>query len=91
VRGALAEQGKFDEALQMFEEALEMLTRALGIDHDRCAATHFCIAQARAECGDMAGALESARERVRIYNKLGITNKDAAVAAVVLRRLEVKV
>jgi hypothetical protein len=59
----------------MYEEALGVYTRALGVDNEKNAGVHFIIAIAKREKGDVAGALESARECVRIYDKLGITNK----------------
>jgi hypothetical protein len=39
-------------------------------------------------CGDVAGALESARECVRIYDKLGITNEYSQDAGNLLKRLQ---
>ena len=65
-----------------------MNTRVLGIDNIKCASTHYCIAKARARCGDVAGALESARVCVRIYSKFGATGKYADAAACLLSRLE---
>jgi tetratricopeptide (TPR) repeat protein len=84
----LLQQKKYDEAVEMFEEALEVYTRVLGIDNSENAAMHNRIAKAKAFSGDIAGGLESARESVRIYNKLGITSEQAASAAILLRTLE---
>ena len=71
---ALCGQGKHDEAVEVYEEALGVYTRALGVDNERNADVHWNIALAKREAGDVAGALESARECVRIYDKLGITD-----------------
>ena len=46
------------------------------------------IAKAKAFSGDIAGGLESARESVRIYNKLGIRSEQAASAANLLSDVE---
>ena len=91
-------QGKYDEAVRMFEEALDVYTRALGIDNERNAHVHDSISRARYESGDLSGALESARECVRIYDKLGTVSRfgkplagfaaDKKAAADWLRKLE---
>jgi tetratricopeptide (TPR) repeat protein len=74
-------QGKYDEAVRIYEEALDVYTRALGIDNERNANVHDSISRARYESGDLSGALESAGESVRIYNKLGTANRVATSIA----------
>jgi len=59
----------------MYEEALGVYTRALGVDNRGNAHVHKRIARAKYVTGDVAGALESARESVRIYDKLCITDE----------------
>jgi hypothetical protein len=49
---------------------------------------HYCTAFAKHNSGDMAGALESARESVRIYNANGVTDAMSQAAADLLHRLE---
>jgi tetratricopeptide (TPR) repeat protein len=85
---ALGDQGKHDESVEMYEEALGVYTRALGVDHERIAHVHGSIAVAKRETGDVAGALESARECVRIYDKLGMTNTISQLAGDMLMELE---
>lgn len=74
-------QGKHDEALEMYRKALEIFNRALGIDNPACdtASVHLHMSMARHSSGDKTGAVESARESVRIYSKprrhqRGLTN-----------------
>jgi len=85
-------QGKYDEAVRMFEEALDVYTRALGIDNERNATAHDLISLARYESGHLSGALESAKESVRICDKLGTASRlatsQAGYAAEWLRKLE---
>jgi tetratricopeptide (TPR) repeat protein len=85
---ALYDQGKHDEAVEVHEEALGAYTRALGVDNERNAAVHLSIAIAKRENGDVAGALESARECVRIYDKLGTTNTLSQYAGDMLAALD---
>ena len=49
---------------------------------------YFFIAEAKDESGDVAGALESARECVRIYDKHGITDEYSRYAGDMVMRLE---
>jgi len=79
---------KHDEAVQMYEEALVGFTRALGVDNKQNAIMHYHIAVAKDKSGDVAGALESARECVRIYDKLGITDEYSQKAGDMVMRLE---
>ena len=72
----------------MYEEALVGFTRALGVDSNKNADVHYNIALAKYESGDVAGALESARESVRIYEKLGITDEYSQYAGDMVMRLE---
>jgi hypothetical protein len=65
----------------VYEEALGICARALGVDSRQSAKVHRDMAIARQDSGDAAGALESAREAVRIYNKLGITDTMSQDAA----------
>jgi tetratricopeptide (TPR) repeat protein len=79
--GIYAEQGKYHEAVEMYEEALAVYTRALGIDNEKNAEVLCNMAKHKALSGDVSGALESARESVRIYTKLGIDNQDSQQAS----------
>jgi tetratricopeptide (TPR) repeat protein len=81
-------QGKHDEALELYEEALAVYTRALGIDNHANAGVYYSMAKGKLASGDVAGAIASARECVRIYAKLGIDNEYSQAAATILRRLE---
>ena len=72
----------------MYEEALSIFTRALGIDNRKNARVHSRIALAKYQAGDMAGALASAREAVRIFNKHGVTDATSQAAINLLRGLE---
>jgi tetratricopeptide (TPR) repeat protein len=85
---ALCRQGMNDEAVEVWEEALGVCTRALGVDNENIAHVHCSVAEAKRETGDVAGALESARECVRIYDKLGITNTFSQRARDMLMGLE---
>jgi len=82
------EQGKHDEALEMYEEAIAINTRALGVDNEPCARVYYLMARAKHRSGDNAGAVQDAREAVRIYAKLGIDNQVSQNCAALLRRLE---
>ena len=82
------QRGKYDEALEMYEEALSVSTRALGIDNDLNAGLHYKIAKSKLGSFDAIGALESARESVRIYSKLGIDNQASREIAHLLTRVE---
>jgi serine/threonine-protein kinase len=87
----LSAQGKYDEAVEMFDKALAIYTRALGIDNRENAGVHSCIALAKHRSGDRAGALESARESVRIFNKHGVNDAESQAALdqlIQFRRLE---
>jgi tetratricopeptide (TPR) repeat protein len=79
------DQGKPDEALEMFEEALAVFTRALGVDNEKNAGVCYLLAEAKLLSGDEAGGIESARESVRIYAKLGVDNERSQAAATILR------
>jgi tetratricopeptide (TPR) repeat protein len=81
-------QGKHDETVEVYEEALGVYTRALGVDNKNIADVHWNIALAKRATGDVAGALESAMESVRIYDKLGITNTILQRAGDMLMGLE---
>ena len=84
----LSLQKKYDEALQSYKEALGIYTRALGTDNVKNAEMHYKIAKTRHVFGHASGlvfgqtfvegGLESARESARIYDKLGVSNQDAA-------------
>jgi tetratricopeptide (TPR) repeat protein len=60
-------QGKNAEALEMLGMALAIYDRALGIDNVKRAFVYYKIALDAGRSGDVAGALEGARESVRIY------------------------
>jgi tetratricopeptide (TPR) repeat protein len=79
------EQGKYDEALEMYEEALAVYTRALGIDNHENGLMYHDMADAKLRSGDVAGAVEDAREAVRICAKHGIDNEHSRWAASVIR------
>ena len=81
-------QGQHDEAVEMLGKALAVFTRALGVDNQFNAIVHGCIAQARAKSGDVGGAVESARESVRIYSKHGLADEYSQYVAGLLRELE---
>jgi tetratricopeptide (TPR) repeat protein len=72
----------------MYEEAIVVYTRALGVDNKDNAVAHWSIALAKCESGDLAGALESARECVRIYDKHGITDEYSRYAGDMVMKLE---
>ena len=82
------EEGKHDEALEMYDKAISIFTLALGIDNRRNARAHHCIALAKLQSGDMAGALASAREAVRIFNNNAVTDATSQAAVDLLRKLE---
>jgi tetratricopeptide (TPR) repeat protein len=84
----LSDQGKYDEALEMFDKALSTFTRALGIDNRENAKVYHHIAFVKHDSGDMAGALASAREAVRIFNNHDINNATSLAAVDLLRGLE---
>jgi len=81
-------QSKHDEAVEVYEEALGVYTRALEVDNEKIADVHWSVAVAKRETGDVAGALESAREVVRIHDKLGMTNSVSQLAGDMVMRLE---
>ena len=72
----------------MFEEALSIYTRALGIDNRQNAEVHYSIALAKRDSIDMGGALASVREAVRIFTKHGVTDSVSQAAVDLLRELE---
>jgi tetratricopeptide (TPR) repeat protein len=84
----LSLQKKYEEALQSYKEALDIYTRALGTDNVKNAEMHYKVAKTRHVSGHagglvfgqtfVEGSLESARESARIYDKLGVSNQDAA-------------
>jgi tetratricopeptide (TPR) repeat protein len=90
-----------EQAVDMYEESLEVFGRACGVGSKKHAMAHGVLAQALEIYGDEAGALEKARECVRMNEKLGgvrmnekLGGVDDAFYAVVLkiiRRLEDKV
>ena len=82
------EQGKHDEAVEKYEEALAVYTRALGVDNHANPNVYFGMVKAKLLSGDKAGAVESARECVRIFDKLDITNKYSQYAVDMVMRLE---
>jgi hypothetical protein len=63
------------------EEVIGVYTRSFGVDNKHIAYVQYHTALAKHKSGDVAGALESARECVRIYDKLGITNEYSQIAA----------
>jgi tetratricopeptide (TPR) repeat protein len=83
----LCDLGKHDEAVEVYEEALGVY-RALGVDNEKNANVYWIIALVKRETGDVDGALESARECVRIYDKLGITNTGSTRAGDMLMGLQ---
>ena len=83
-----ADQGKHVKALETFDKALATYDRALGVDSRDSAGVYYNIAIDKKRCGDAAGALESARESVRIYTKLGINSQTSQGAADFLKELE---
>ena len=72
----------------MFGKALAIYDRALGVDSRESADVYYNIARTKQQSGDVAGAVESARESVRIYTKLGITDEWSQAAADLSRKLE---
>ena len=64
--------------------------RALGVDSRESAGVYYNIAADKLNSCDSAGALESARESVRICTKLGVNADDSLsqTAADLLARLE---
>ena len=72
----------------MVDKALSIYTRALGVDNRQTAEVHCRIALAKYKSGDMAGALASAREYVRIFTKHGITDAVSQATVHMLRDLE---
>jgi tetratricopeptide (TPR) repeat protein len=81
-------QGKNNDALKMYEEALAVYTRALGVDNYQNADVHDSIARSKKDSGDVSGAIDSARESVQIFAKLGISDDRSQQASDFLRRLE---
>jgi tetratricopeptide (TPR) repeat protein len=67
-----SKQGKHAEALEMYGRTIATFDRALGVDSRESAGVYYCIAYDKQQSCDAAGALESARESVRIYTKLGV-------------------
>lgn len=65
-------QGKHGEAIPIYEEALEAYNNALGIDCENTAKIHLNIALTKHSLGDMAGALKSAKESLRINTMHGV-------------------
>ena len=57
---------RHDVALESLDGALWTFTRALDIYHGEIARVHSRIAAAKRGSGDVAGAVESLRESVRI-------------------------
>jgi hypothetical protein len=49
---------------------------------------HYLIALAKRESNDVDGAVESARESVRVYSKLGISDAHSQLATKMLGELE---
>lgn len=80
----------YSKAIEMFDEALGVRTRALGPGTvDRLSASlDFALAWCKHSSGDAEGALESARESVRIYNLLGIDDEYSQESARLLRDFE---
>jgi hypothetical protein len=72
----------------MYEEAIRVNTRAVGVDNKSIADAQYRIAVAKHKSGDEVGALESARECVRIHDKLGITSESSQNAGDMVMRLE---
>jgi hypothetical protein len=60
----------------------------LGIDNRRNAKVHYTIAYTKHEAGDMAGAIVSVREAVRISTNHGATDASTQAAVDLLRILE---
>lgn len=74
-------QGEYGETLVMFEEASSICSRALGIDNQRSADVQAMMAIAKVASGDVVRGLDSARESVRIYTKVGVANERSQHAA----------
>jgi len=81
-------QKRYKEALQMYEESLRTFTRARGVDNKHNASVCCNIAATQASAGDVAGALESARESVRIYEVHGRKDEESKKAANLVKHLE---
>jgi hypothetical protein len=67
---------------------LRSTTAPLGIDSRRGANVHYHVAFTKSRSGNAAGALESARESVRIFTKLGITDSMWSADSNLLKELE---
>ena len=83
-----SDQGKHAEALEMYDKALATYDHALSSDSRKSAHAHCRIACSKNISGDLTGALASARESVRIYTKLGITDSPSQKAANIVSELE---
>lgn len=83
--GSLLEQNKPGEALEKFDEALAMFMRTVGAYHVDVAGAYYNIARNKVKLWDFGAAVESLRESVRIYSRLGITEGNALKAAGMLK------
>jgi tetratricopeptide (TPR) repeat protein len=67
-------QGKYEEALEKYEEALPLLIRGVGLDHLTMARWRYKVALCKGYLGDTEGALESVKEVQRVCDKLGYSS-----------------
>jgi tetratricopeptide (TPR) repeat protein len=82
-----------EQAVEVYEESLEVFGRACGVGSKKHAMAHGVLAQALEISGDKAGALEKAKECVRMKKEKPGGADDAVYAVVldIIRRLENKV
>jgi tetratricopeptide (TPR) repeat protein len=82
--------GDHKQAKKMYKKSLAIFARALGrIDCYQIADVRDSLARSMALSCDLRGALENARESMRIYTKLGLNNQDSQATNGLLRMLEV--
>jgi tetratricopeptide (TPR) repeat protein len=72
---------KHREALMVLEEALMLFTRALGTDDNQVANSHYHVALCMYDQNDIEGCIGHIAEAVRIFGKLGTSDKVAEAAA----------
>jgi tetratricopeptide (TPR) repeat protein len=76
----LEKQGKFDEALELYEKALKTTIEALGLNHAAVADTYVNMANVEQQLGNFAKALELYQKALEIQLKcLGGAHADVAV------------
>ena len=74
----LMERGKISDAVQRMEQAIEILTRVRGKDHQKIALAHYFLAKLKPTEGDWDAALVHCHESVRMCKELG---QNSALAA----------